>query len=148
MKFDNKKTIESHLNDLLAELKSIGIKIIENSKYQNGYGEGICLVLTQLLDKYLINQNFIFKKPILISKEKDSENEIDEIIEDYQNVNNNNGNNSEKISNNNNSTNNSDKFNNFYAKTGAYRPFNFTVNKRFNSGKSTTTEGKKLLNKI
>lgn len=31
----------------------------------NGYGEGVCLIITQLLDKYLVNQNFIFKKPQL-----------------------------------------------------------------------------------
>ncbi len=36
---------------------------MDNAKFANGYGEGICLILTQLLDKYLINQNFIFKKP-------------------------------------------------------------------------------------
>ncbi len=46
-------------------MRSIGIKTSENSKILLGYGEGICLVLTQLLDKYLINQNFIFQKPRL-----------------------------------------------------------------------------------
>ena len=44
-------------------MKNIGIKIIDNNKFTNGYGEAVCLILTQLLDKYLINQNFIFKKP-------------------------------------------------------------------------------------
>ena len=39
------------------------IKVLQNSKFKYGYGEGICLVLTQLCDKYLIKQNFIFKKP-------------------------------------------------------------------------------------
>ena len=139
IQFDNKKTIDIQLNELLNDLRSIGIKIIENTKYQNGYGEGICLILTQLLDKYLINQNFIFKKPIFSTKEENEENENDEIIEDLPNVNNNNPN--EKLNGYNNSNSN-----NFLAKTGSYKPFNFTINKRFNSGKSSTTEGKK--NKI
>jgi hypothetical protein len=93
-----------------------------------------------LLDKYLINQNFIFKKPIFSTKDENEENENDEIIEDLPNVNNNNNPN-EKLNGYNNSNSN-----NFLAKTGSYKPFNFTINKRFNSGKSSTTEGKK--NKI
>jgi hypothetical protein len=122
------------LNELLADLKSIGIKIIENSKYQNGYGEGICLILTQLLDKYLINQNFIFKKPNFNSKDQD-EDEKDEIVDESQNVNinNNQQQSGEKLNGLN---------NNFYAKTGSYKP-NLTGNKRFNSGKPNTTQGKK-----
>lgn len=136
--FDPRKTIEGQLNNLIGDLKSIGIKIIENSKYHNGYGEGICLILTQLLDKYLINQNFIFKKPLLVNNEQDEENNIDEIVEDYQNVNVNNNNNNQghaRIGGFN---------NNFCAKPGSYKPFNFTINKRFNSGKSNTTDGKKF----
>ncbi len=49
-------------------MKYLDIKIIENIKLNNtlnGFGEGICLIITQLLDKYLVNQNFIFKKPQL-----------------------------------------------------------------------------------
>jgi hypothetical protein len=135
--FDNKRTIEALLHELLDDLKSIGIKIIENSKYQNGYGEGICLILTQLLDKYLINQNFIFRKPLLTSNEKNEENNNEEIMEDFQSVNvnyNNNNNQNEKL--------NGLNSNNFNAKIGNYNPFNFTINKRFNSGKSSTTQGK------
>ena len=134
--FDNKRTIEAQLHELLDDLKSIGIKIIENSKYQNGYGEGICLILTQLLDKYLINQNFIFRKPLLTSNEENEENNNEEIMEDFQsvNVNYNNNNQNEKL--------NGLNSNNFNAKIGNYNPFNFTINKRFNSGKSSTTQGK------
>jgi len=39
------------------------IKVLFNSRFKYGYGDGVCLVLTQLCDKYLIKQNFIFKKP-------------------------------------------------------------------------------------
>jgi uncharacterized protein with von Willebrand factor type A (vWA) domain len=131
--YDSKRTIESQLHNLLGDLKTIGIKIIENTKYQSGYGEGVCLILTQLLDKYLINQNFIFKKPILLGDEKNEENNVDEIMED----NNENNNNNQQIEKSNGLN------NNFYGKTGSYKPFNFTINKRFNSGKSTTTQGKK-----
>ena len=92
-----------------------------------------------MLDKYLINQNFIFKKPNFISD--DQEEEKDEIVDECQNINNNN-----------NPQQSGEKFNgglnnNFYAKAGSYRPFNLTANKRFNSGKSSTTQGKIKIHK-
>lgn len=62
--FEKKKNIDEMLTDLLNSLKSIGIKILENSKISNGFGEGVCLIVTQLLDRYLISQNYIFKKPL------------------------------------------------------------------------------------
>ncbi len=52
---------------------------MDNSKFINGYGEGICLILTQLLDKYLINQNFIFKKPKYDTKIQTEEVVVEEI---------------------------------------------------------------------
>jgi len=79
-KFDKKRSVDGQLNDLLSELKQIGIKILENSKLNNGYGEGVCLILTQLLDKYLIIRNFIFKKAKLQEEEKI-------VLEDIQNIN-------------------------------------------------------------
>jgi hypothetical protein len=101
-----------------------------------------------LLDKYLINQNFIFKKPIFSTNEENEEKENDEIIEDYQNVNNNNDSKTNNINNNNNNQNEKlnglNNNNNSLGKTGSYKPFNFTINKRFNSGKSSTTQGKKI----
>jgi Intra-flagellar transport protein 57 len=130
-KFDKKRSIEAQLSDLLNDLKQIGIKIIENSKYQNGYGEGVCLVLTQLLDKYLINQNFIFKKPILASdgEGSDLQNNFEEVILEDNNQNNLYSQNQiEKITN-----------NNFYSKSNP-RSAN-PANKRFHSGKSNTTQG-------
>lgn len=62
-KFDKKRSQDTQINELINDLKKIGIKVIDNGKFSNGYGEAICLILTQLLDKYLVNQNFIFKKP-------------------------------------------------------------------------------------
>jgi len=142
-KFDKKRTIEAQLVDLIHDLKAIGIKIIENSKYQNGYGEGVCLVLTQLLDKYLINQNFIFNKPIFNfgAEDNNDHNEFDEVIlEDnnlnYLNINNNASNYAnqiEKITNNNFYNNGNPKNRNI---STAY-----STSKRFHSGKSTTTQG-------
>jgi len=70
----------------LSDLKYLDIKIIENIKLSsilNGYGEGICLIITQLLDKYLVNQNFIFKKPNLDSKNK--QQDLDFIFEEFPN---------------------------------------------------------------
>jgi hypothetical protein len=91
-KFDKKRTVEAQLNDLLNDLKQLGVKIIETSKFQNGYGEGVCLILTQLLDKYLINQNYIFKKPKLINSEpklEEFQNDFEEVILEENNMNNN-----------------------------------------------------------
>lgn len=143
-KFDKKRTIEAQLMDLINDLKAIGIKIIENSKYQNGYGEGVCLVLTQLLDKYLINQNFIFNKPKFNSgiEENKDHNEFDEVILEDNNLNdlnlNNNGSNYanqiEKITNNNFYNNGNSKNRNLNTA--------YSTSKRFHSGKSTTTQGK------
>jgi len=147
-KFDKKRTIEAQLMDLINDLKAIGIKIIENSKYQNGYGEGVCLILTQLLDKYLINQNFIFNKPIFNEgNEENKDNyELDEVIlEDnnfnYLNVNNNKSNNQiDKITNNN--------FYNISNTKNRNMGLGFSNSKRFHSGKSTTTQGKIYLSQI
>jgi len=90
-KFDKKRSIEAQVNDLISEIKQIGVKIINNSRLNNGYGEGVCLVLTQLLDKYLIIRNFIFKKPKLNDPKEnlvieELHNEIEEVIlEDHVN---------------------------------------------------------------
>lgn len=62
-KYDKKKQHLTQMNDLITDLKNMDIKIVKNSKFKYGYGEGICLALTQLCDKYLMKQNFIFKKP-------------------------------------------------------------------------------------
>lgn len=72
-KFDKKRSLDGQLSDLINDIKFLGIKNTDNPKLFNGYGEGVCLILTQLLDKYLINQNFIFKRPKLI---EDSYEEI------------------------------------------------------------------------
>lgn len=131
-KYDKKRTAEGQLSDLITELKSIGIKIIENSKLQNGYGEGVCLVLTQLLDKYLINQNFIFKKPKLLDQFDEYQGDFDDIVlEEYVS----NGGNlqSDKTQSNFGKTtlqNNSTK-NRFFSGTG----------KRYHSAMSNTTQG-------
>ena len=62
-KYDKKKPQDIQLQELLNDLKNLQIKILYNSRFKYGYGDGVCLVLTQLCDKYLIKQNFIFKKP-------------------------------------------------------------------------------------
>ena len=62
-KYDKKKPQENQIQELLNDLKNLQIKVLYNSRFKYGYGDGVCLVLTQLCDKYLIKQNFIFKKP-------------------------------------------------------------------------------------
>ena len=62
-KYDKKKPQEVQIQELLNDLKNLQIKVLYNSRFKFGYGDGVCLVLTQLCDKYLIKQNFIFKKP-------------------------------------------------------------------------------------
>ena len=61
--YDKKKQQEIQMQELLNDLKNLQIKVLFNSRFKYGYGDGVCLVLTQLCDKYLIKQNFIFKKP-------------------------------------------------------------------------------------
>lgn len=63
--FEKKRTVELMLTDLVSNLKSVGIKILESAKLSNGFGEGVCLIITQLLDKYLINQNYVFGIPAI-----------------------------------------------------------------------------------
>jgi serine/threonine protein kinase len=60
-KYDKKKPQDAQIQELLNDLKNLQIKILLNSRFKFGYGDGVCLVLTQLCDKYLIKQNFIFK---------------------------------------------------------------------------------------
>lgn len=62
--FEKKRNVDLMLNDLMASLKSIGIKILESAKLSNGFGEGVCLIITQLLDRYLITENYVFGKPV------------------------------------------------------------------------------------
>ena len=68
-KYDKKKSQDAQIQELLNDLKNSQDKVLLNSRFKYGYGDGVCLVLTQLCDKYLIKQNFIFKKP----KYKDSQ---------------------------------------------------------------------------
>ena len=63
-KYDKKKPQDAQIQELLNDLKNLQVKVLINSRFKYGYGDGVCLVLTQLCDKYLIKQNFIFKKPI------------------------------------------------------------------------------------
>ena len=62
-KYDKKKPQDAQIQELLNDLKNLQVKVLLNSRFKFGYGDGVCLVLTQLCDKYLIKQNFIFKKP-------------------------------------------------------------------------------------
>ena len=62
-KYDKKKPQDVQMQELLNDLKNLQVKILINSRFKYGYGDGVCLVLTQLCDKYLIKQNYIFKKP-------------------------------------------------------------------------------------
>ena len=62
-KYDKKKPQDVQIQDLLNDLKNLQVKVLINSRFKYGYGDGVCLILTQLCDKYLIKQNFIFKKP-------------------------------------------------------------------------------------
>ena len=62
-KYDKINPQEVQIQELLNDLKNLQIKVLYNSRFKFGYGDGVCLVLTQLCDKYLIKQNFIFKKP-------------------------------------------------------------------------------------
>lgn len=138
-KYDKKRTPEGQLNDLFNELKQIGVKIIDTSKFQNGYGEGVCLILTQLLDKYLINQNFIFKKPKYNDDEKNElkieeiQNEFEEVI--LEETPEQQGEVGEK--------NNILTMNNFSSKTNFYfrNSAKATGKKRWNSGMSNLTQG-------
>lgn len=103
----------------------MGVKVIETSKYQNGYGEGVCLILTQLLDKYLINQNFIFKKPKFVEElVKEIQNDFEEVILEENN---------DRSNKDNSSTNN---FGNNTFNT-------FNSNFYFRSGNGSATGGKK-----
>ncbi len=74
-KYDKKKSHENQMNELIDDLKSMDVKVLMNSRFKYGYGDGVCLVLTQLCDKYLIKQDYIFKKP----KFKEGNQKIEQI---------------------------------------------------------------------
>lgn len=76
--------------------------------------------------------NYIFKKPLLQEKIDDiNGNNENEIIEEYI----------EGNFNNNNNVSNSNSKNVNYNNNSNNKPFNFVVNKRFNSGKSVAYQG-------
>ena len=58
------------MNELIEDLKSIDVKVLLNSKFKYGYGDGVCLVLTQLCDKYLIQQIIYLKSQNLKKENK------------------------------------------------------------------------------
>jgi hypothetical protein len=135
-KYDKKRTVDGQLSDLLNELKTLGIKIIDNSKFVHGYGEGVCLIITQLLDKYLINQNFIFKKPKFVETEtiEEIQNDFEEVILDEKDE-------KEPVQNEKNFTqNNFNSHTNFYFRSTAKT----TAKKRWNSAMSNLTQGMKI----
>ena len=66
--------IDVYEKELVNELKSVKIKILDSAKLYNGFGEGVCLIVTQLLDKILISYNYIFYKPNLKKLSKDNYN--------------------------------------------------------------------------
>lgn len=136
-RFDKKRTIETQLNELITELKQTGIKIVESSKYQKGYGEGICLILTQLLDKYLINQNFIFKRAKLVETTvNELPSDFEEVIlEDNINLN----------SNTHYNTGGSDKpLSSYNVRNNLAKPTTYSASKRYSSVSSATTQGNKF----
>jgi hypothetical protein len=99
----------------------------------------VCLILTQLLDKYLINQNFIFKKPKHNDDEKNEPN-VEEIQNDFEEVileetPEQQGGAGDK--------NNILTMNNFTSKTNFYfrNSAKATGKKRWNSGMSNLTQG-------
>lgn len=109
-------------------MKSLDVKIIDNAKFQTGFGEGICLVLTQLLDKYLINQNFIFKKPKL------NVDEVKEIQSDFEEV---------ILEDNGNAYLNppiTDKPQS-HGQSGSSKTYNYSAGKRYSAISSATTQG-------
>ena len=81
-KYDKKKPQDAQIQDLLNDLKNLQVKVLINSRFKYGYGDGVCLVLTQLCDKYLIKQNFIFKKPKFKDIEKIKDNPEDILLEE------------------------------------------------------------------
>jgi estrogen-related receptor beta like 1 len=89
--YDKTLKNEVQLNELVSKLQKNKIKVVVNNRFKYGYGDSVCSVITQLCDKYLMNQNYIFKTP-KFNKNKENkviiENNFDDIIlEDNINTN-------------------------------------------------------------
>lgn len=69
------------LNNLQEEFKLLKIEVIDLNKLTLGYGDNCIIILTQLLDRYLIDQNYTFVRPNF-SNLKESNNLL------YSNLNN------------------------------------------------------------
>ena len=78
-RYDKTLKLNEQLNELVQKLHNNKIKVVVNNRFKYGYGDSVCSVITQLCDKYLMNQNYIFKTPKFF---KNKENKIEKIYDD------------------------------------------------------------------
>jgi len=84
--FDKNDSTTDAIRRLLNDIKVFGLKIPEalnQSHLKNGYGESVCFIVNDLLNRELIRKDFKFEKPVIEEiKEEDyvdiPEEEIDE----------------------------------------------------------------------
>jgi len=79
--FDKKKNPEVCSKDLFTDLKDL-IKLTDSlspTSVINGWGEGVCIVINDLLNKYLINEGFEFLNP---KHDNEEQNQIDDNLPD------------------------------------------------------------------
>lgn len=85
--FDKKKNVELYAKDLLSSLKEmikISDSIVANSII-NGWGEGVCIIINDLLNKYLINEGFEFLNPDYREPQGAEEEKLPEInVEEFK----------------------------------------------------------------
>lgn len=73
---------------ILADVKHFGIKVAENIipiNIKQGYGEGVCVIINDLLNRELVRQDYKFAIPVVLENGKNvykNDNVAQEIIED------------------------------------------------------------------
>lgn len=63
-KAKTEKEEKYYISKLISEVRNANIDIPNENELWKGYGETCILVLTQILDKYLIQRNYIFENPV------------------------------------------------------------------------------------
>ena len=85
----SKSNLDKMIENLMNEIKNFGVKIPEFVSYEslkNGFGEAVCFIVNDLLNKELIRQDYSFKAPILIENGVECYGEPPEEIAFYEEI--------------------------------------------------------------
>jgi hypothetical protein len=86
--FKTNKTSEEAIQRLVRDCKKFGVKFMpyfEEQQLIHGYGESVCFLIDDLLNRELIRRDYKFEEP-LIPNDSDEEDDLEEIKFEEENI--------------------------------------------------------------